>query len=251
MFDEELAFKEAEALKIEDQIIETKNLLTKLRYAVVSEYYKTGSAELHEKVQRNIQENAIIQSGIKELDQKSIHPAVKQLIRKRPANSQLIHGSTSTAAEEEQEIQEPTAIKLTSSRGKNQQKHIIVVGNTSQYIKPEPSSEITHKWMCYLRTKSPTPIECLVKKVRFHLDPSYKPNIIDVTSPPFQLIKRGYGEFSVQLLIFFKDEVKLKPVQIHHQLLLDKRLSGHQVLGNETITEVFTNDFIDPEKSSH
>lgn len=242
-------------MKIEDQINETKSLLKKLRYAIISEYYKTASSEVFEKLQRNIQANSIAPSGIKELDQKSIHPAVKKLICKRPARNQEASSSSAISTEDVQQLNpqsdqaDPGIIRLTSSRGRNKLKHIIVVGNTSQFIKQQPPSDVTHKWMCYLKTNSSVPIERLVKKVRFHLDSSYKPNeVIDVTSPPFKLTRRGYGEFSIKLLIFFKDEIQLKPVQIYHQLRLDTRLSGHQVLSNETITEVFTNNFLEQEE---
>lgn len=234
---------------MEDQINETKHLLRKLRYAILSDFYKTSSSE---QVQKNIQENSIVSSGILELDQKPIHPAIKKLIAKRPARSQEASGSSVVATADEKHLKTQTLkedagklVQLTSSRGRNQLKHTIVVGNTSQFIKQQTSSDITHKWMCYVKTKSCIPIERLVKKVRFHLDPSYKPNeVIDVASSPFQLTRRGHSDFTIKLEIFFKDEIQLKPVQIHHQLMLDKRLSGHQVLGNETTTEVFTNNFL-------
>lgn len=135
---------------------------------------------------------------------------------------------------------------LTSTRGRNQLKHTLVVGNTSQYIyKQDSSSKITHKWMCYLLTKSKVPIERIVQKVCFYLDPSYHPNdMIEVISPPFQITSRGYGEFQIKLMIFFREEVQLKPIQIYHHLKLDDKYNGLQALGNETISELWTRDFL-------
>lgn len=267
--------REQQAIQIEEQIAETKKILNKLRYAVVSDYYKSGSSQLQAQVQNDIQNNAIVPSGIQEFDQKPIHPSLKKLIGKKPVNYDDILHSTRTTRKAAQEaktiinekftkirskrcetitrpvvtsnVKIPTAevIQLTSSRGRNQLKHTIIVGNTSQYITEQSTSDITHKWMCYLKTKSSVPIERLVKKVRFHLDSSYAPNdMIEVTSPPFQLTRRGYGEFPIKLMIFFRDEVNLKPVQIHHQLALDKKFSGHQTLGNETISELWTRNFL-------
>ena len=134
--------------------------------------------------------------------------------------------------------------KLNSSRGKNQSKHLIVVGNTSKYIGDEKSKDaVTHKWLVFLRTKTSVPIEDIVQKVRFYLHPSYRPNdVIDVTSPPFQLTRRGWGEFPIRLMVHFYKHVQQKPVQIIHSLVLDKKFTGHQIMGAETILEMWINN---------
>lgn len=134
--------------------------------------------------------------------------------------------------------------KLNSSRGKNQSKHLIVVGNTSKYIGDEKSKDaVTHKWLVFLRTKTSVPIEDIVQKVRFYLHPSYRPNdVIDVTSPPFQLTRRGWGEFPIRLMVHFYQHVQQKPVQIIHSLVLDKKFTGHQTMGAETILEMWINN---------
>lgn len=134
--------------------------------------------------------------------------------------------------------------KLNSSRGKNQSKHLIVVGNTSKYIGDEKSKDaVTHKWLVFLRTKTSVPIEDIVQKVRFYLHPSYRPNdVIDVTSPPFQLTRRGWGEFPIRLMVHFYKHVQQKPVQIIHSLVLDKKFTGHQTMCAETILEMWINN---------
>ena len=134
--------------------------------------------------------------------------------------------------------------KLNSSRGKNHSKHLIVVGNTSKYIGDEKSKDaVTHKWLVFLRTKTSIPIEDIVQKVRFYLHPSYRPNdVIDVTSPPFQLTRRGWGEFPIRLMVHFYKHIQQKPVQIIHSLVLDKKFSGHQTMGAETILEMWINN---------
>lgn len=145
-------------------------------------------------------------------------------------------------------VDRPALDTLTSSRGKNLVKHLMVVGNTSQFI-GEQSSNMTHKWLCYLRvkTKSIMLVEKLVRKVQFHLHSSYKPNdIVDVDKPPFQIIRRGYAEFMIEVLVFFIDEVH-KPVKICHHLHLDKKLSGHQSMGRETLCVFWLRDIFGEE----
>lgn len=266
--------KEREAFVVEDEISNTKQILNKLRYAIVSNYYQSLPSKVQMQTQESIQDNDTVQSGIKELDQMPIHPSLKKLIGKKPLDFHKIINSRRTTRGSGQEVSnitkekvsnkvtksgggtltadpsatstfcESNVFQLTSSRGKNQLKHTIVVGNTSQYLH-EKSTSVTHKWMCYVKTRSSVPIDRLVKKVRFHLDSTYKPNDVVDVSAPFQLTKRGYGEFQVKVLIFFKDDLNLKPVTVYHQLTLDKKFTGLQMLGNETVTELWTRNFLD------
>lgn len=72
--------------------------------------------------------------------------------------------------------------QLNAARGRNQTKCLIAVGNTSKYVGDEKfANGVTHKWLVYVKTKTPVPIEKIVTKVRFFLHPSYRPNdIVDV-----------------------------------------------------------------------
>ncbi|XP_055859296.1 YEATS domain-containing protein 2 [Episyrphus balteatus] len=143
--------------------------------------------------------------------------------------------------------------KLNSARLNNQTKHLIVVGNTSKYIGDEkPSDNSSHKWLVYVQSKSSIPIEKFVTKVRFFLHPSYRPNdVVDVEIPPFQLARRGWGEFPVRLQLFFDPQIDQKPVQLVHNLILDKTLSGLQTMGAETLVEIWlrTDSIIPPSLS--
>lgn len=88
--------------------------------------------------------------------------------------------------------------------------------------------------------KTATPIEQIVAKVRFYLHESYKPNdIVEITSPPFHLSKRGWGEFPVRLILYFHPHIQEKPMQLFHNLLLDKKHTGLQTIGGETVVELW------------
>lgn len=58
------------------------------------------------------------------------------------------------------------------------------LGNTSKYIgedEAELGTNVTHKWLVYVSTKTSVPIEDIVCRARFFLHESYKPNdIIEV-----------------------------------------------------------------------
>ena len=119
----------------------------------------------------------------------------------------------------------------------------IIVGNTSQYLHPAATSQesidgSTHKWMVYVRGPHEDPdISSFVKAVRFFLHPSYHPNdIIRVTRPPFHLIRLGWGEFPIRVQLEFCDR-RNKPVDIIHNLVLDRTHTGQQTLGAKTVVD--------------
>lgn len=116
----------------------------------------------------------------------------------------------------------------------------IIIGNVSKWIAPDTREDLsTHKWMMYIRSQEKeNDIIKLIRKVRYFLHESYKPHdIIDVTSSPFTLTRRGWGEFPVRVQLHFIHPLN-KPVDIIHNLKLDMTCSGRQMLGAETIVEV-------------
>ncbi|KNC28091.1 hypothetical protein FF38_06259 [Lucilia cuprina] len=143
----------------------------------------------------------------------------------------------------------PSGKSLNAARLNNKVKHLIVVGNTSKYIGNEVERDIksqaqnlTHKWLVYVQSKDSTkqPIEHFVKKIRFHLHHSYRPNdVVDIETPPFQVSRRGWGEFPIRVQLFFHPEFHQKPVQLVHNIILDQTLSGIQTLGAETLLEIW------------
>ncbi len=120
----------------------------------------------------------------------------------------------------------------------------VIVGNTSQYLDPVAHQHVsadgsTHKWMVYVRGPQAEPdISHFVKAVRFFLHPSYHPNdIVRVKTPPFHLTRHGWGEFPIRVQLEFRDCVN-KPVDILHNLVLDRTHTGQQTLGAETVVDL-------------
>ncbi len=66
-------------------------------------------------------------------------------------------------------------------------------------------------------------------------------------NPPFQLIRKGWGEFPVHVQIHFKDS-RNKRIDLNHQLKLDWTQTGLQTFGGECSTQtqliIKPNDFI-------
>ena len=130
----------------------------------------------------------------------------------------------------------------------------IVVGNVSKWIQcDQREDQATHKWMIYVRGDKEHPdVSDVVAKVRFLIHPSYHPHdLVEVTKAPFHLTRRGWGEFPARVQIHFKDD-RDKPVDIIHELKLDKTYTGLQTLGAETNLDVWLHNpsFVPPARSA-
>ncbi|CAK9801294.1 YEATS domain-containing protein 2 [Anthophora plagiata] len=125
----------------------------------------------------------------------------------------------------------------------------IIIGNISKWIPPEWREDAaSHKWTMYVRGNKENPdIDDFVSKVRFFLHPSYRPNdVVEVTSAPFCLSRRGWGEFPLRVQLHFKSTLN-KPMDIIHHLKLDRTYTGLQTLGSETLVDIWI--YADPRSS--
>lgn len=90
----------------------------------------------------------------------------------------------------------------------------VLIGSEASLI-PESERlfpELSHEWKCYVRA---TP--GLIKAVQFRLHESFKNPYINIYQEPFQIIERGWGEFTIQIKItLFNDE----KVNTNHYLKL-------------------------------
>ncbi|XP_067004518.2 YEATS domain-containing protein 2 isoform X2 [Anabrus simplex] len=132
------------------------------------------------------------------------------------------------------EVKEPRGIQL-------KVKKRLVIGNISKWIPIDTrEDDASHKWMVYVRGPKEVPdVSSFVSKVRFFLHPSYRPHdVVDISTPPFHLARRGWGEFPVRVQIHFVHPLN-KPVDIIHQLKLDQTRTGLQTLGAETVVDIW------------
>eukprot|EP01059_Diplonema_ambulator_P031809 TRINITY_DN5966_c3_g1_i1.p1 TRINITY_DN5966_c3_g1~~TRINITY_DN5966_c3_g1_i1.p1 ORF type:complete len:698 (+),score=109.56 TRINITY_DN5966_c3_g1_i1:191-2095(+) len=110
-----------------------------------------------------------------------------------------------------------TAVQFKPKRGSEVW---ISVGNTSTQ-----KAEGDYEWTVYAQ-----PEKDFVKKVVFTLHETFSPNVIEVTSPPFSLTRRGWGSFDVNV------EVHHKTGQTNtftHHLTLDRRSEQTSVISVE------------------
>ncbi|KAG8236823.1 hypothetical protein J437_LFUL017280 [Ladona fulva] len=248
VIDNEIKTREKEIESIEGRLSEALRLQHLLRYAVVSSYYGSGTS--------------LSDWPGNFSSKKSMHPAVAGLHKDSPdderseGRSEETCVSDSCLSKSEDGTSQVTKVpryippvskkdpKLTTSptRGSHcKMKQRIIVGNVSRWIPPESREDgATHKWMIYVRgPANVADLSHLVDKVRFFLHASYRPfDVVEVKSSPYRLSRRGWGEFPIRVQVHFKNSLN-KPIDIIHQLKLDKTRSVKDVLGSETIVEIW------------
>jgi len=250
-FDEAIKDKEDEIQKINAAIIEAQTSLHLLRYGAVSQTYAAYKA-----------------SAASSTSHDSLHPEIKSLVGgKRPKNPERIAATETSPANIQVSVPvrpdvaetvnpedlpgyvAPLARRIDStdvmaeprSGLAPKAKRRFVIGNVSKWIEcSEREDSSTHKWMLYVRgCKDQPDVSDVVKKVRFFIHQTYAPNnVIDVTASPFHLIRRGWGEFPARIQIHFANPQN-KPVDVVHNLKLDKTYTGLQTLGSETVVDAW------------
>eukprot|EP00794_Sanderia_malayensis_P016162 gene16162-17785_t len=247
-YDNELHAKEEEIMHIDSKISQSKNMLDKLRAYLLANYYGydsklvKGSSWLEKRKRKR---------GTKKSDSTNTVQLNSSSTRESPmlekASSEQPVISSITQVEERDPLEDnscPAKTQQSSDADTETAKNRfyvtkkVIVGNISKFIpldKREKNDQSTHKWMVYVRAPPDQPdLNSFVKRVWFFLHPSYMPNdIIEITRPPFTVTRRGWGEFPVRIQLIFCDP-RNKPVDIIHNLKLDKTYTGLQTLGAET-----------------
>ncbi|XP_030380508.1 uncharacterized protein LOC115628505 [Scaptodrosophila lebanonensis] len=315
-FQKELILKEQQLAEIDARLLKARQMLDKLRYEVVSEYYRKQEVSLTAGDVLKVRGDDTLFSNERAGPQRPLHPAIKKIVGKRPIPDLAVPERTAAVLAKEtirlrnpahrraerrrqQKIRkqgividhsqngqqqvfpaqlhikselnddQPCTSKqalerqrsldvletgvtpaLNACRLNNKQKFSFIVGNTSKYIgadlgiddtKVEGEQILAYKWLVYVQGKNlPEPVDAYLKKVRFQLHHSYRPNdIVDVHTPPFQLSRRGWGEFPIRIQLYFQENLQQKPVQLMHTIVLDKTRCGLHTMGAETTVEVW------------
>ncbi|XP_026275146.1 YEATS domain-containing protein 2 [Frankliniella occidentalis] len=272
-FDKELKAKEKEVIEIQERIHKTQRILQYLCYAVVADFYSrektitsvasTRQRRIHPAVKKLLSGKG--PPGAPELPQNITIPADCSAASGSKDATECLEtidsdvlarvdspNSCDSLSSKEKKVPryippkpKPKPIIGSGSEpvrgGQNKVKTILVVGNVSKWLPLDMRDDsASHKWMVYVRGPKGEPdISSFVSKVRFFLHPSYRPNdVVQVVCPPFHLSRRGWGEFPVRVQVHFSNSLN-KPVDIIHNLKLDRTHCGLQTLGSETVAEVW------------
>eukprot|EP00698_Gefionella_okellyi_P017102 TRINITY_DN495_c0_g1_i2.p1 TRINITY_DN495_c0_g1~~TRINITY_DN495_c0_g1_i2.p1 ORF type:complete len:176 (-),score=17.43 TRINITY_DN495_c0_g1_i2:474-1001(-) len=61
-----------------------------------------------------------------------------------------------------------------------------------------------HRWTLQIQTANGKPVSDYIKKVIYELHPTFDLPEVEVTRPPFELVRRGWGTFEVKATIFLR-----------------------------------------------
>lgn len=82
------------------------------------------------------------------------------------------------------------------------------------------NADHTHQWSIFVKGIDGEDISYWLKKVQFKLHETYTNNLRGIESPPFEVTETGWGEFEVQIKLYFVPEANEKPAILWHQLKL-------------------------------
>ncbi|CAH8338786.1 unnamed protein product [Eruca vesicaria subsp. sativa] len=106
---------------------------------------------------------------------------------------------------------------------------------------------LTHNWTVYVRGATNEDLGVVVKKVIFKLHPSFKTPTRVVDSPPFTLSECGWGEFKIDITIFFHADACDRKLQLSHLLKLNPDIyTGPQSPNVPVVTESY-NEILFPD----
>ncbi|XP_077524372.1 YEATS domain containing 2 homolog D12 isoform X2 [Amblyomma americanum] len=270
-FSSEISARESELDLINQRIYQLQMMLDRLRVGIITKYYASGG-------QAADSCSAVSGGGWEDSQQAlaSVHPTVRQFLGKAPLatpRSEECHSGSQEeqrrtfVTEDSSNVETTAAPGLGAELGEHWKKEgaaeesgppsmrigrglccknkvRIIVGNISKYIpldRRDGGEQATHKWLAYVRTAPEVPqsIAGLVRRVRFFLHPSYRPHdLVEVTEAPFQVQRKGWGEFPLRVQLHFHDRWT-KHVDIIHHLKLDKTYTGLQTLGAETVVDLW------------
>jgi YEATS domain-containing protein 4 len=81
----------------------------------------------------------------------------------------------------------------------------IVFGSVAFYLGKKADDFQTHQWTLYIRGPNNEDLSAVVSKVVFQLHASFSQPLRELTTPPFEVTEKGWGEFEAQIRIIWKD----------------------------------------------
>jgi YEATS domain-containing protein 4 len=81
----------------------------------------------------------------------------------------------------------------------------IVHGSVAFSLGKKADEFQTHQWTLYVRGPNHEDLSLVISKVVFHLHASFSQPVRELTSPPYEVSEKGWGEFEAQIRIVWKD----------------------------------------------
>lgn len=131
--------------------------------------------------------------------------------------------------------------KIQSKRLKDVEISIpIAYGTISFWLGKKASEYQSHKWTVYVRGATNEDLSAVIKRVVFHLHPSFNNPTRVIESAPFELSESGWGEFEIAITLVFHSDVSDKQLDLYHHLkLYPEDESGTQSTKKPVVVESY------------
>lgn len=101
----------------------------------------------------------------------------------------------------------------------------LVYGSEAQPFDPakrpaDAPEDHTHHWRVFVKGVNDEDISYWLKKVQFKLHETYAQSVRTIEGPPFEVSETGWGEFEIQIKLYFVGESMEKPQTVWHGLKL-------------------------------
>lgn len=111
----------------------------------------------------------------------------------------------------------------------------LVYGSIAFWLGKKGTESATHKWTLFVRGPSDEDLSYFIEKVVFKLHPSFSQPVREITTPPFEVTEKGWGEFEATIRLHFKDAAE-RPVEFAHVV---KLYDGSPQVANPVVSEVY------------
>lgn len=112
----------------------------------------------------------------------------------------------------------------------------LVYGSIAFWLGKKGTEFATHKWTLFVRGPSDEDLTYFIEKVVFKLHPSFAQPVREITTPPFEVTEKGWGEFEATIRLHFKDASE-RPVEFAHVVKLYD--GTPQVATRPVVSEVY------------
>ncbi|KAJ5105225.1 hypothetical protein NUU61_002572 [Penicillium alfredii] len=133
-----------------------------------------------------------------------------------------------------------------------------IFGSEAQLFDPEkkPANapvDHTHQWRVFVKGINGEDISYWLKKVQFKLHETYAQNVRTIEQPPFEVVETGWGEFEIQIKLYFVPESNEKPQTLWHSLKLhpygpdaEGMKERREVVVSQNYEEILFNEPVEP-----
>lgn len=133
-------------------------------------------------------------------------------------------------------------VNAVASAGRKRTKHKavccpLVYGSIAFSLGKKGDEFATHKWTLYVRGPAGEDLSYVLEKAVFKLHPSFSQPIRELTSHPFEVTEKGWGEFEAAIRLHFRDASE-RPVEMMHVVKLYDGISP-QVATRPVVSEVY------------